>query len=48
MAAVGRPRFAFDRGGRFQSYVMNVDGTSPIRVTNDATIDFDPTWKSVS
>ena len=36
--------FASDRDGNFEIYVMNADGTSPTRLTNNPANDCCPAW----
>ncbi len=33
-----------DRDGNEEVYVMNADGSSPVRLTNDPATDFGPAW----
>jgi hypothetical protein len=41
-----RDKIAFltNRDGNFEIYVMNVDGSNPVRLTNHPAHDFDPAW----
>jgi Tol biopolymer transport system component len=39
-----RISFVSSRGGNFDLYVMNADGTNITRVTDDPANDFDPIW----
>ena len=36
--------FYSTRDGNAEIYVMNADGTNPVRLTNDASLDNGPTW----
>ncbi len=38
---------ASDRDGNFEIYVMDADGSNPVRLTNTAARDFDPAWSPV-
>jgi Tol biopolymer transport system component len=39
-----RIAFVTDRDGNFEIYVMNVDGTNTINLTNNPATEFNPTW----
>ena len=41
-ALVGRITYAHDD----DIYVMNADGSEPVRLTTDPAMDFDPSWSS--
>jgi len=40
----GKIVFVSDRDGNIEVYVMNADGSSQTRLTNNAVNDFDPSW----
>ena len=44
--AAGRPKIVFSstRDGNSEIYVMEIDGSNQVRLTNDQANDYDPTW----
>jgi len=42
--ASGQIAFVSDRDGNDEIYVINADGSSPTRLTNNAATDFEPAW----
>ncbi|MDE0300609.1 MAG: LpqB family beta-propeller domain-containing protein [Candidatus Poribacteria bacterium] len=44
--AIGRPKIAFSstRDGDSEIYVMDIDGSNPLRLTVDPARDYDPSW----
>src|SRR5213596_2254428 len=42
--ASGQIAFVSDRDGNDEIYVMNADGSSPTRLTNNPATDFEPAW----
>jgi len=42
--ASGQIAFVSDRDGDDEIYVMNADGSSPTRLTNNPATDFEPAW----
>lgn len=43
-SANGKIAFASNRDGNSEIYVMNADGSDPVRLTNDAAEDYAPVW----
>ena len=39
-----RIAFISNRGGQFKLYVMNIDGSNLVRLTDDSTADDSPAW----
>ena len=44
--AAGRPKIAFSstRDGDSEIYVMDIDGSNPLRLTINPARDYDPSW----
>ena len=44
--AARRPGIAFasTRDGNSEIYVMDIDGSNPLRLTSDPALDYDPSW----
>ena len=44
--AAGRPKLAFSstRDGDSEIYVMDIDGSKPLRLTINPARDYDPSW----
>ena len=40
----GKIAFTTTRGGNFEVYVMNADGTGQANLSNNAAFDFAPAW----
>jgi Tol biopolymer transport system component len=40
--------FQSNRDGNFEIYMMNVDGTGQLNLTNDPAGDFTPDWQPVN
>jgi Tol biopolymer transport system component len=40
----GKIVFTSDRDGNHEIYIMNVDGTDPVNLTNNPASDFEPEW----
>ena len=40
----GKIAFSSDRDGNYEIYVMNADGTSPTRLSNNPALDGEPAW----
>lgn len=40
----GKIAFASDRDGDFDIYLMNADGTGPVKLTDNTSVDLYPDW----